>query len=260
MQPKGLKILMKRIKCFGDEATRRKYDRTYFAYKFKDDFSVESMKNKFNKLGKNDFVKMFFGGKNQKTVFTNFDKYYNDDIEIMGQDLESEINITLEDAFFGNEKKLAYKGENGKLKTIVVKIPRGIQNGEKIRISEQGKPGKNGGKNGDFYIRVNMLKHDIFSISGSDLIMDLPITPWEAVLGCNVEVKGIDSNVLINILPGTQTGEVLRVANAGYLSGNGNRGDLLLAIKIMTPGKLTSDEKDLFLKLKNVSTFNPRIH
>lgn len=240
----------------GDEASRKKYDRMYFAYKFKDGFSFDGTKDKVD--AENGFSEMFnmvFGKKDEPKVKTNLDKK---DYPTIGEDLESEIDISLEEAFFGAEKKIAFKTTQGSLKTISVKVPRGIRAGEKIRLANQGKPGKNGGANGDLYIKVNILKHERFRIEGADLILDLPLSPWEAMLGCEVEIQNIDSNIFILVPECVISGERLRVASCGYLDGMGGRGDLLLEIKIMIPKNPTEEEKALFEKLRDVSKYCPR--
>lgn len=240
----------------GDSASRKRYDRTYFAYKFREGFSSDNTKNKIN--SENGFSEMFnmvFGKKEEKSVKTNLDKK---DYPIIGEDLESEIDISLEEAFFGAEKKLAFKTINNGLKTISVKVPRGIRAGEKIRLQNQGKPGKNGGENGDLYIKVNMLPHEKFRLEGSDIVEDLLLTPWEAALGAKVEVQNIDANILVTVPERVTSGERLRIANSGYLDGQGGRGDLLLEIKIMIPKILTEEEEKLFKELKSVSKYCPR--
>lgn len=144
------------------------------------------------------------------------------------------------------------------MKTITIKIPRGIQPGEKIRLLNQGRPGKNGGKDGDFYITMNILPDDKFKICGKDLMMDLPITPWEAVLGTEFYIDAIDSKVLVNVPAGSQTDNEIRIINKGYITKDGSRGDLILKLKIMVPSNMTEQEKTLFLKLNEVSPYIPR--
>lgn len=120
----------------GNQTSRKRYDRGYFAYKFRDGFSKEQ--NKINtENGFSEMFNMVFGKKNESSIKTNLDKK---DYPMVGEDLESEIEITLEEAFFGAEKKIAFKTINTGLKTINVKVPRGIRSGERIRLSGQGKP------------------------------------------------------------------------------------------------------------------------
>lgn len=243
----------------GNEASRKKYDRVYFAYRFRDGIKSVNSSDKINtQTGVNDFITMFFGNKKEKEVVTNFDKYNKSDMKIDGEDLESELDITLEEAFLGTERKIAFKTIENKTKTIKVKIPQGIKSGEKVRLVGQGKPGKNGGKDGNLFIKINILPHKIYRVEGIDLVMDLPLSPWEAALGCEIDITGIDSNIYLNIPAGVQTGERLRVANNGFVDKNGVRGDLLLIAQIMVPKRLTDKEKELFYKFKEFSTFNPR--
>ncbi len=174
----------------GHATSRKKYDRAHFAYKFRDSFSANGIKNKINfSAGFGEFVETFMGGNKGPSVVTNFDKYNNQNEKIAGEDLESEIDISLEESFFGGSRKIAYKTMEGKIRTILIEIPKGIRNGEKIRLSGQGKPGKNGGDNGDFYIKVNVIPNEKFTLDGDNLIVDLPITPWESVTGCEIDVE-----------------------------------------------------------------------
>ena len=242
----------------GNEESKKKYDRVHFAYKLKDGLNFSNIKDAFNgEKGFNEFFEMFVG-KNEKNVVTNLDKKQNKNIPIPGEDVESEIEATLEEVFYGEEKKIAFRTTDGKMKTITVKIPQGIRNGGKIRIADQGKPGKNGGAQGDLYIKVNILKHERYKLDGANLIIDLPLTPWEAALGCNIEIESVDSKVLIAVPAGIQSGEKLRIASHGYYDGYGLRGDLLAEVKIVVPKTLTKEETQLYTNLKNISCFSPR--
>ncbi len=241
----------------GNTESRKKYDRVFFAYKFRDGFSLGSTKEKFNtENGFSEMVSMIFGKKEEDTkIRTNLDKNMYPQV---GDDMESEIEISLEEAFYGSEKKIAFRTEDGTLKTISVTIPKGIQNGEKIRLQNLGKSGKNGGENGDLLIRVNILKHEKFKLEGNNLVVPLLLSPWEAALGTKVEVSNIDSNIYLSVPKCVATGERLRVANAGYITKDGDRGDLLLEIKVMIPKHLTEDEEALFKELGRVSKYSPR--
>ena len=242
----------------GSEESKKKYDRVHFAYKLKDGFKFSNIKNAFNsENGFSDFFEMFVG-KNEKNVVTNLDKKQEKNMPIPGEDIESEIEVTLEEVFKGEEKKSAFKTTDGKIKTIAVKIPQGIRNGGKIRIADQGKPGKNGGAQGDLYIKVNIVKHEKYQLDGANLIVELPLTPWEAALGCNIEIESIDSKVLIVVPAGIQSGEKLRISNHGYYDGYGSRGDLLAEVKVVVPKQLTKEETQLYKQLKNISCFSPR--
>lgn len=254
----NFKNINEAYQILGNEESKKKYDRIHFAYKLKDGLSFSSIKEAFNnESGFSDFFEMFVG-KNDKNVVTNLDKKNKKDMPIPGEDIESEIDATLEEVFWGEEKKIAFKTTDGKMKTITIKLPQGIRNGGKIRIANQGKLGKNGGAQGDLYIKVNIAQHEKYKLDGANLIADLLLTPWEAALGCNIEVESIDSKVLITIPAGIQSGEKLRIASHGYYDGYGSRGDLLAEIKIVVPKQLTKEETQLYKQLKNISCFSPR--
>ena len=159
-----------------------------------------------------------------------------------------------------NKNKIPKKGENidGKMKTFTVKIPIGIRKGEKIRLLGQGKKGENGANNGDLFIKINILNSKKFYLKGLELCTDLLLTPWEASLGTRATVDTIDDTISLYIPQGIQSGEKIRIPGKGYHNGKGGRGDLVLNIKIMVPKKLSDEEKQLFEKLSQISTFNPK--
>ena len=246
------KLVNEAYQVLGSEVSKKKYDRIHNIYRVKD--TIEDTKEKINFNGMSDMIGMVFGKKEQ----SNFENK-NKSLPITGEDLESKIDITLEEAFFGTEKKLAFRTVTGDMKNISVKIPKGIRNGEKVRLAKQGKPGKNGGEPGDLYIRVEIMKNDIFEVKGFDLCMNLKLSPWEAALGTEVKVENIDSSILVNVPAGTESGETLRIANCGFWNTSTyGRGDLLLNIQIMVPKELTDTEKLLFEKLEAVSNFKAR--
>lgn len=239
-----IKDINEAYKILSMPASKRKYDRIW------------SSRNNVNNYQK-------FKGKNIFNMFLG--EIQKDDGEkivkktpLKGENIETEIRVSLEDAFYGLEKKISLRTVEGKMKTFEVKIPEGIRNGEKIRLIGQGKKGTNGGKNGDLLIKINIEDSKIFKLYGSDLCTDLKLTPWEAALGTRVDVKTIDGETKVYIPQGIQSGEKLRISSKGYKDGKGGRGDLVAEIKIMVPKKLELDEKEMFEKLKDMSTFNPR--
>ena len=144
------------------------------------------------------------------------------------------------------------------MKTFTVAIPQGIRNGEKIRLIGQGKPGINGAKNGDLFIKINIQDDKKFKLRGCDIYTDLQITPWEAALGTRVNIQSIDEETKVYIPQGIQSGEIVRIPNKGYKDGKGTRGDLIAEVKIMVPKKLSEQERKKFEELNKISTFNPR--
>lgn len=227
-------------------ATKRKYDKIWN--------SRNNVKNYQKIKGKNIF-NMFLGNienEDKDTVNRKETK------AVKGENIETEIKVSLEDAFYGLEKKISLRTVEGKMKTFSVKIPEGIRDGEKIRLIGQGKRGSNGGKNGDLFIKIDIDENRMFKLYGCDLCTDLKLTPWEAALGTRVDIPTIDGEAKVYIPQGIQSGEKVKISGKGYKDGKGGRGDLVAEVKIMVPKELELDEKEMFEKLKEMSRFNPR--
>ena len=175
-----------------------------------------------------------------------------------GEDVYTEVTATITEAYFGVTKVLNFKTVDGGNKKIDVKIPAGIRNNEKIRVIGQGKAGKNGGKNGDLFIRIKIKDVLNLKLDGVDLCTELPITPWESALSTKVAITGIDEEVMVDVPKGIQSGEKIIIDDKGYKDGKGGRGKLIIAIKIMMPTTINEEEMKLLKKLKDISNFNPR--
>ena len=223
-------------------ASKRKYDRIW---------NSRNNINNYQKIKGKNIFNMFLGN-------TENNEEIDKKLPQRGEDIETEINVKLEEAFYGLEKKISLRTVDGKMKTFSVKVPDGIRNGEKIRLIGQGKTGKNGGKNGDLFIKINIENSKTFKLFSTDLYTDLLLTPWEAALGTRTNVQTIDGETTIYIPQGMESGEKIKIPNKGYKDGKGGRGDLVAEIKIVVPKKLTEEENNLFEKLKEVSKFSPR--
>ncbi len=228
-------------------ASKRKYDRIWNSRfgKAQKAFSGKGEKGKM--------LNMFLGnieGKETQNVFRK--------TNLKGENIETEINISIQEAFFGKEKMISLRTMDGKIKNIIIAIPQGIKDGEKIRLLGQGKPSENGGKNGDLLIKINIEDTKPFKLKGNDLYTDLLLTPWEAALGARANVNSMDDETKIYIPQGIQSGEKIKIPGKGYRDGNGNRGDLIAEIKIVVPKQLSQQEKEMFEKLNKISSFNPR--
>ena len=241
-----------------NSSSKRKYDRMWNSHvgRKQTKQSYEESKRSKDSIF-SDFFNMFFGTPADEEVKEE-EKSKKRKIAIKGENVETEINVGIEDAYFGTEKKISLRTVSGKMKTFSVKIPSGIRDGEKIRLLGQGKQGQNGGKNGDMFIKINISENDKFKLKGYDIVTDLYLTPWEAALGKRVSIDSIDDTVSLYVPPGIQSGEKVRIPQKGYKDGRGGRGDLIAEVKTVVPKKLTEDERELFEKLKNVSEFNPR--
>ncbi len=250
----GNKLAEERIKdineayrTLSNTTLKRKYDRTW-------NYNVRSRERKARQKTSGDFLNMFFGNNEIKEELEQSKLP-----PVRGEDIETEINIKIEEGFYGADKKIALKDVDGKTKTITIKIPEGIQNDEKIRLIGQGKQGKNGGKNGDLYIKINIENNKKYTLNGNNLYTIIPITPWEAALGTKAKVRSIDdTKTQIYIPNGIKSGEKIEIPHKGYKNINGERGNLIVQVQIVVPEKLTKEEKDMFKKLKEISKFNPR--
>lgn len=237
--------------------SKRKYDRmwnTHIGSKKRRQAYEESKRGKDAVFS--DFFNMFFG--NIKTEENEEIKVSKKKPQIKGENIETSIQISVIEAFYGMNKKISLRTVDGKMKTFNIKVPAGIRNNEKIRLIGQGKAGQNGGKSGDLFIRIQIEKDSKFELVGYDLYTSLCLTPWEAALGTRVQLEGIDDTVSIYVPAGIESGEKLRIPGKGYKDGKGGRGDLTATVQIMVPKKLTKEEKELYEKLKEVSKFNPR--
>ena len=242
-------------KTLSNSSTRRKYDRMWNSRIGKKQKNRGQAKRE-KKSAFAEFFQMFFGEiKNNKTKSEDIK---DNKVPIKGENIETEIAVSIFDAFYGVEKKLALRAVNGKMREFNIKIPAGIRNEEKIRLMGQGKPGENGGKAGDLLVRIHIENDKKFKLNGVDLITNLYVTPWEAALGTKLNISSIDEEILLYIPQGTQCGESLKLKGKGYLDGKGGRGDLIINIQIMNPANITEEEKKLFEQLKKISKFNPR--
>ena len=242
-------------KVLSNSSSKRKYDRmwnNYVGNKKKKEFE-ESKRSSDSPVS--DFFNMFFGNIREEK---EEEQKKNKKPIIKGENIETEIDVSIEEAFYGLSKKISLRTVDGKMRTFSVKVPSGIRDKEKIRLIGQGKEGKNGGKNGDLFIKINIKDNEKFKLKGCNLITDLYLTPWEAALGTRVKIASIDDEVSLYIPEGMESGEKVRIPQKGYKDGKGGRGDLVAEVKILVPKKLNEDEKKLFQEMSKISKFNPR--
>ena len=238
-------------RVLSDNRSRRKYDRIWYSHVGK---KIDKQKEKEEREARPDLLTLLFGYiKSPKK-----EQKQNKKIPIKGENIETEINLNIEQAFYGTNKKISLRAVDGKMKTFTIKVPAGIRNGEKIRLIGQGKQGINGAKNGDLFIKVNIENTKKYRLYGYDIYTDLFITPSEAVLGARVKVDSIDDSSNIYIPQGIESGEKIRIPQKGYKDGKGGRGDLVAEIKIVVPKKPTEEEIEIYKKLKNITKFEPR--
>ncbi len=166
-----------------------------------------------------------------------------------GADLESELEITLLDAYRGSERTIEIKDEHGRSRTLAVKIPAGVRDGQRIRLAGQGGTGAGGGPRGDLYLKMRVRPHPLFSRDGDDLRMDLPVALHEAMLGGEVTVPTLKGRVSLRIPPETQNGRTIRLAGQGMPRTGGGSGDLYVTVKVVLPTKLSDEERERIRKI-----------
>ena len=247
------KLINEAYRVLSNSNTKRKYDRAWNSKVGRKKQKAKAQENKSEKgPGFGEFFNVLFG------ETKNIEKKEDKNLPIKGENIETEINVKLEDAYYGTEKKISFRTVKGQMKTFSVKIPAGIRNGEKIRLLGQGKKGSNGGKNGDLFIKINIDNDKKFKLYGCDLLTNVYITPWEAALGKSIKIDSIEENVTLEIPAGVQSGEQITIPNKGYKDGQGGRGNLVATIQTVVPKEPTEKEIALFKELQAVSTFNPR--
>jgi len=181
---------------------------------------------------------------------------------VRGHDAEADIMVTLEEALKGSKRQITVRrvDPDGRERsdTYNVKIPAGVHAGKRIRLSGQGGPGRAGGPAGDLLLRVVLAKHPDFEVEGSNLRYEVPLAPWEAVLGKHVKIPTLDGTADLNIKAGTQTGTTLRLRGLGMPTDGGKRGDLFAKVMIEVPESVSASEKALWEQLAAKSAFDPR--
>jgi molecular chaperone DnaJ len=172
-----------------------------------------------------------------------------------GADLEAEVSLSFHEAISGATRSLTT--DTGR--SVQVKIPAGINDGARIRVTGKGSAGANGGPPGDLYVRIRAASHPVFGRSGADLKLDVPITFTEATLGAKITVPTLDGSVTLRIPEGTPSGKRFRVTGKGVVTPK-TTGDLIVTVTITVPKDLTDEQRALLEKLHANDSDNPRDH
>lgn len=201
---------------------------------------------------------------------------------VKGEDIHTDITITISESVKGTTRTVnvmhteqcplcrgrkfingakcsvcSGKGDVSSHRKITVKIPKDIKNGAKLRIPEEGNAGLNGGKNGDLYLKVKIEGNSKIKYDGVNILYNIPITPFEAVLGGDIIVPVFEGNVSLKVPPNTNSGQKFRLAGQGLVQ-NGKIGDMIVTVHIEIPCSLSDDEIKLYEKLKKMSQHNIR--
>ena len=203
-----------------------------------------------------DFFEELFGGLGRGGRRTSF--------RTRGFDTSGQIEVTLEEAFRGTERRLSLQRvavdergrPRGATQELTVRIPAGVVDGQRIRVPSQGEPGMGGGPAGDLFLEVRLLPHRWFRAEGRDVWLDLPVTPWEAALGETIRVPTLAGRVDLKVPKGSQTDRQLRLRGRG-LPGN-PPGDQLVVLKIMTPPATTPAAEAFYKQMAATLPMSPR--
>jgi len=183
-----------------------------------------------------------------------------------GQDHHARIEIGLEDAFRGAtlpiELALPEYDQQGRLQNrhrrIQVKVPKGVTAGKRIRLAGQGGPGWHGAPAGDLYLEVEFRSHPLYEVDGQDVLLTVPLAPWEAALGARIEVPTLAGPVDLSIPAGARTGQKLRLKGRGLGVTGKTPGDQIVILKIVLPPADTDQRRELYREMAERMPFNPR--
>jgi curved DNA-binding protein len=198
-----------------------------------------------------DFFESLFGGRRGAGArsASRFDGFAT-----RGADQEVELELSLEQAVAGGRHRISLSDG----RDYEVTIPAGVLDRQRIRLAGEGGAGLGNGPRGDLFVRVRVRPHPRFRVDGRDVYVDLEVTPWEAVLGAQVEVRTLRGTARARVPAGSSTGRKLRLRGEGLPNPNGAPGDLYATVRIVVPRHPTAEERQLFERLAEVSQFNPR--
>ena len=183
-----------------------------------------------------------------------------------GQDIETDMPIFLEDTLALTSKPISYslphRDAQGRVsqvnKTLNVKIPAGVAEGERIRLKGQGGQGLGDAPPGDLYLRIRLVPHPLFDVEAHNLIVTVPLAPWEAALGTSLELPTLSGKIKLRIPANSQTGQRLRIKGKGLVRKDGH-GDLYAVLKVVMPDSVSDESKQHWQQLADASAFDPRM-
>ncbi len=255
----------------GDKKKRQEYDtfgQTGFHKRYSQEdifrgFDVGEMFKDFGFGTEGDVFSTVFGGGRRTSNRKNFKDHFNPyaqsgfgaaqgryEAPRKGSDLVYDLSVTLEEAYSGISKQVAFRKEDGELAKVNVKIPQGISTGKKLRIPGRGLKGYTGGPPGDLYIKISLKDHPVFKREGSDLYLDKEIQFTQAVLGTTIEVSTLDVIRKVKVPPGTQSHAKIRLKDHGlpHFQGKG-KGNLYIRIIVRIPKKPSKKQRSLLEEL-----------
>ena len=269
-----------------DTEKRKKYDKYGEKWQYADQFEeAQRQQSHYGQYGAPDGETFHFGGDigGMDSIFDDLfggrmGGYSRRSQPRRGQDLETEVEVTLEEAAAGTTRTVSLQSQEpcstckgtgqiqnvpcsicrgagfvAGVKRLEVKIPAGVQTGSRVRVAGKGQPSFNGGQAGDLFLKVSVLPHAQLERHGDNLQVNVPVTLTTAVLGGEVQVPGLKGKLALKVPPETQNGKVFRLTGQGMpqLSGS-KRGDLLAKVTVVLPEHLTEKERELFRQLQKL--------
>jgi len=184
-----------------------------------------------------------------------------------GQDVEMQLSVFLEETLSTESKQISFqvpqydasgRHVSNTVKSLNVKIPSGVTDGERIRLKGQGAPGIGGGANGDLYLIVKFAPHPKFEVEGENLVITVPVAPWELALGTEVAVPTLTGKINLKVPAGSQNGQRMRAKGHGLLNKGGQRGYLFIQLKVVMPKEASEEVLGLWKALADSAAFDPR--
>ncbi len=262
---KKFKELNEAYEVLGDEENRKKYDQ--YGSNWKEAEAYERARQEAGgaypggqphpgfSQGSGDFSEMFEqmfgrGAQQEGASFRNF--------AMAGADLEADLPISLREAFTGTHRTVTLPDASGTPRPIEVRIPGGVRNGERLRVKGKGSPGRGGGPSGNLFFHVHIAPHPVFKRKNADIVVTLPIWPWEAVLGTEIQVPTLSGPVLLKIPPNSQPQQRMRLKGKGLPQRTGGHGDQFVVLNIVMPQSTSPEDNQLYEQLAKADHPDPR--
>lgn len=231
-------------------------------WEFKD-FTGNHRQSRRSAEGFSDFFEALFGGGDSGKTTHNY-SYFDDELLVKGRDIRAKLVVSLEESYHGTKKAISLarhdiSGGGGATTSLEVAIPKGILEGQQIRLEGQGDIAFEHGRRGDLFLEIIFKTHAIFTVKQRDVFLELPVTPWEAALGATLKIPTLGGPVEFKLPAGTQTGKKLRLKGKG-LSSKNQIGDQYIVISIHIPKPETTAQKEIYEKMAKELPFNPRTH
>ena len=260
---KKFQELNEAYEVLGDEGSRKKYDQYGPNWKEAEAYEQARQQAGRGQAGRhphspfesgsgdfNDAFEQMFRGGGQGSSFRGF--------AMAGADLETDLPVSLREAFTGTSRTLNLPDATGRPRQIEVRIPGGVRNGERLRVKGKGEPGRGGGPAGDLFFHVHIASHPVFHRKNADIVVTLPLWPWEAVLGTEVEVPTLSGPVRLKIPPGSQPQQRMRLKGKGLPQRTGGHGDQFVVLNIVIPKDTSPEDRLLYEQLAKTDHPDPR--